>query len=188
MVALFPIQPAATIQVSAKPLSGQGAATPVAEAQACKADVESPRAITRALYHVISGNAGTPRDWPRFLSLFYPGAYLASTSKNDQTGEIKTSVRTPQEYISRNALYFAAHAFFESEIASRTQIFGQVAHVLSAYAAKSDKADPVPFARGLNSIELVSDGKRWWILSVSWIDERPDMPLPAATLPEALTK
>ena len=33
--------------------------------------------------------------------------------------------------------------------------------------------------RGINSIQLVRDGKRWWIASVVWDTERPDNPIPA---------
>jgi hypothetical protein len=37
--------------------------------------------------------------------------------------------------------------------------------------------------RGINSIELFWDGKRWWIASAVWDDERPDNPIPREYLP-----
>ena len=40
------------------------------------ADVESVEAIVTAVYESISGDAGVPRDWDRFRSLFLPGARL----------------------------------------------------------------------------------------------------------------
>ena len=39
--------------------------------------------------------------------------------------------------------------------------------------------------RGINSIQLVNDGKRWWIASVVWDTEQPDNPIPAQYLPNA---
>lgn len=39
--------------------------------------------------------------------------------------------------------------------------------------------------RGINSIQLFDDGNRWWIVSVYWQAETPDLPLPSAYLPEA---
>ena len=32
--------------------------------------------------------------------------------------------------------------------------------------------------RGINSIELFWDGKRWWIVTIFWQGEGPDNPLP----------
>ncbi|HMP94506.1 MAG TPA: hypothetical protein PKD90_16620, partial [Phnomibacter sp.] len=57
------------------------ACTVAAMAQPQQADVQSPRAIIEALYQVISGEAGAPRNWERFLHLFAPAARLIPTSK-----------------------------------------------------------------------------------------------------------
>jgi len=38
--------------------------------------------------------------------------------------------------------------------------------------------DPEPFARGINSFQLMNDGKRWWVLTIYWTSERPDLPIP----------
>jgi hypothetical protein len=38
--------------------------------------------------------------------------------------------------------------------------------------------DPKPFARGINSFQLIHDGKRWWVLTIFWEGERPDNPIP----------
>ena len=59
----------------------------------------------------------------------------------------------------------------------RTEQFGGIAHVFSAYDSKRLATDSVPFARGINSIQLFNDGKRWWVVTVFWDSERPDNPL-----------
>ena len=37
--------------------------------------------------------------------------------------------------------------------------------------------------RGINSIELFWDGKRWWIANAIWTDETPGQPIPNEYLP-----
>ncbi len=44
-------------------------------------DVESVDGIVSALYASISGEAGEPRDWERFKSLFADGALLIHTKE-----------------------------------------------------------------------------------------------------------
>jgi hypothetical protein len=51
-------------------------------------------------------------------------------------------------------------------------------HVFSTYEARQKADDPKPFMRGINSIQLFNDGKRWWVVSILWQSESPDNPLP----------
>ena len=43
--------------------------------------------------------------------------------------------------------------------------------------------DPEPFARGINSFQLLNDGTRWWVVSIYWLGESADHPIPAKYLP-----
>lgn len=138
-------------------------------------DVKSIDSILAALYNVISGPAGE-RDWNRFRSLFLPGATLTSAGKGAD-GNIRVRPRTVEEYVKGAGGYFAQHGFFESPIVSRIQTFGNIAHVFCSYESRNT-AGEAPFARGINSFQLAYDGKRWWIVSVLWDEERPDNPLP----------
>jgi hypothetical protein len=138
-------------------------------------DVKSIDSILAALYNVISGPAGE-RDWNRFRSLFLLGATLTSAGK-DRDGNIRVRPRTVEGYVTGAGGYFAQHGFFESPIVSRVQTFGNVAQVFCSYESRS-AAGEAPFARGINSIQLAHDGKRWWIVSILWDEERPDNPLP----------
>jgi hypothetical protein len=56
--------------------------------------------------------------------------------------------------------------FYEKEIARRTEQFGNIAHVWSIYESRHNEDDPEPFMRGINSIQLFNDGKRWWIVNI----------------------
>jgi hypothetical protein len=54
--------------------------------------------------------------------------------------------------------------------------------VFSAYDSKRTLQDAQPFARGINSIQVFNDGRRWWIVSVYWDSERAGNPIPAKYL------
>jgi len=138
-------------------------------------DVKSIDSILAAVYNVISGPAGE-RDWNRFRSLFLPGAALTSAEK-DRDGSIRVRPRSVEGYVTGAGAYFAQHGFFESPIVSRVQTFGNVAQVFCSYESRG-AASEAPFARGINSFQLAYDGKRWWIVSILWDEERPDNPLP----------
>lgn len=140
-------------------------------------DVASMDSTIAALYDVISGPAGKKRDWNRFRSLFIPGARLIPTGKR-QTGEIVSTVVDPEGYMTRSSKVLEEQGFFEKEIARRTETFGNIAHVFSTYEARHKPEDKEPLVRGINSIQLMNDGKRWWIVTVFWQAEAPDNPLP----------
>ena len=155
-----------------------------AQRAANPADVESIDAIIAATYEVISGPAGKKRDWDRERSLFVPGARLIPTAtvagKTDV--DLAPLVLNVEGYIARVEPLFAEQGFYETEIARRVEQFGQIAHVWSTYESRHDPSDPKPFMRGINSIQLFSDGKRWWILSIYWQHESAQHPLPGEYL------
>jgi hypothetical protein len=151
--------------------------TPTAVArEANPADVSSLNSIISALYDVISGPAGKKRDWDRFRSLFAPGARLIPAVTRQ--GKVEALVIDPDGYITRSAPFLEKEGFYEHEIARRTETFGHITHIFSTYESKHTAEDKTPFARGINSIQLLNDGKRWWIVTVYWDGERPDNPLP----------
>jgi hypothetical protein len=140
------------------------------------ADSGSIDAVVRALYEVISGPAGAPRDWSRERALLHPGARLIPTRLSPD-GRPLADVFDLDGYIASRSPMFEKDAFFESEIARETFVFGNIAHVLSAYELRRAPGEP-PFLRGINSIQLFHDGRRWWVLSIAWDNERPGNPLP----------
>lgn len=141
-------------------------------------DVGSVDAILAALYDVISGPAGTPRDWDRMRSLFAPGARLIPTRPKADSEGAEATVLTVDDYIERVRARFERDGFFEKEIARRQEAFGNIVHVFSTYASRHSAEDAQPFARGINSIQLLKDGDRYWIVTVLWDSERPGDPLP----------
>lgn len=154
------------------------AAAPAASQRpADAADVASVDAVIAALYDVISGPAGQARNWDRMRSLFIPGARLIPTGKA-QDGTVRHRVMTVEDYITQSGPMLERNGFFEREIGRTTESFGNVVHAFSAYDSKRTLQDAQPFARGINSIQLLNDGKRWWVVTVYWDSERPDNKIP----------
>ena len=139
-------------------------------------DAASIDGIIRAIYEVISGPAGAPRNWDRERNLFFPGARLIPTRPGPEGGAI-ADVFDVEGYIASRSPMFEKDSFFETEIARREFVFGNIAHVFSASELRR-APDEKPFVRGINSIQLFHDGNRWWILSIAWDNERAGTPLP----------
>jgi hypothetical protein len=157
------------------PPAAQLAPAPVAAARA--ADVESIDGIVAALYDVISGPAGKPRDWDRMRSLFAPEAHLMIAVPHPD-GSFALRTLTVEDYIGRNSKAFATMGFFERELARTSDSFGQIAQVFSTYESRHAANDAKPFQRGINSLQLFNDGKRWWVVNLVWRAEDERLPLP----------
>ena len=172
-------RPAPMILLLATLLAGPAAAqdAPPARPQ----DVESLDAIIAALYDVISGPAGEQRDWQRFHSLFVPGARLIPTGMSED-GEVRHRVMTAADFVTTSGAIMEERGFFEREIGRTTERFGNIAHVFSAYDSKNTPEDAEPFARGINSIQLLHDGARWWVVTIFWDSERAGNAIPARYL------
>lgn len=140
------------------------------------ADLATVDGIMSALYDTISGPAGKARDWDRLRSLFRNDGRMVvhSAGKN---GVINTRVLSLEDYITRVTPVFAKDGFYESELARKGEEFGQIAQVFSTYEARHAPEDK-PFVRGINSIQLVNDGQRWWISQLLWQPEGEKTPLP----------
>ncbi len=140
-------------------------------------DTESVDAILAALYDVISGPAGEERDWDRFRNLFSEKAHLIPIRVTpDTTHPVFLSV---EDYVQRVGPQLSQNGFFEKEIARTTDEFGHIVHVFSTYSAFQTAEDTEPFIRGINSIQLMHDGNRWFVVNIMWDPERPgSQPIP----------
>ena len=140
-------------------------------------DVKSVDGLLRAIYDVISGPAGD-RDWNRFRSLFLPQARFTQTDKApDNSGSVVYSWGV-DEFVRDAQGVFSKEGFYENAIVNQADTYGGVAQVFSSYESRH-KPGEKPFTRGINSIQLLNDGKRWWVVSILWDSERADNPLPA---------
>lgn len=142
---------------------------PVAEEQAIDK-------LVARVYAAISGPAG-PRDWEAFKALFVPEARLVPV------GDKGPLVLDVQGYIDRAGAMMAKEGFYESEVARRVERYGNVAHVFSTYESRHAPGE-APFARGINSIQLVRTPAGWRVLHIVWQSETPTLPIPSGYLPK----
>jgi hypothetical protein len=172
------------LAIAARTLTAQATPAtpaPAAVAAADSADVSTLDGIVCALYASISGPKGMPRDFARLRSLLAPEARFVPTGRN-AAGAARYRSWSVDEYIAAAGPGLMAGGFFESEIGRTTTSFGSVWHIMSAYDSRRTVDDPAPFQRGVNSIQLFNAGTRWYILSVMWDAERPDLSIPAQML------
>jgi hypothetical protein len=145
------------------------------------ADVSSPEAILNAVYSVISGPQGQPRDWDRMRSLFLPDARLIPTLPNGDHAD--AIVLTIDGYIARASARMATDGFYEHSTHNETEQYGNIVQVWSTYESRHAPADPTPFTRGINSFQLLKDGDRYWIVNIFWDAETSGHPIPTQYLP-----
>ena len=147
---------------------------PIIEARA--EDVGTIEGIVKASYETISGGAGVARQWGRDRTLFDPNSRSVAIHVDAKTGAIKTESMTEQDFADRSDASLVKDGFTERELKHVIKRFGNVATVLSSYEGS---ASGKVLERGVNIFQLYFDGKRWWILSMVWDEERPDNPIPA---------
>ena len=134
------------------------------------------------MYAMISGPKG-PRDWSRQANCFHPEARQIRTSI-DEHGRPVMKIMSLDDYSHDTTPYFAEHDFYEIEIGRRIDLFGNIAHVWSAYEARRSPDDEEPERQGVNSIQLFRDAdKGWRIISMIWDNAREDMDLPVVLKP-----
>lgn len=178
----MPFEPPSPAQSSAA-LRLQDAMAPFVAAPAAPEDVTSIDAIVRATYDAVSFTDGRGPDGARLASLCSPHARL---SKVHADGIDDMSVAEFVLRVQGRIRSAGLRTFIERELARRTEVFAGIAHVFTTYEARTavDEGDELLY-RGINSIQLRNDGRRWWILTILWTDERDDASIPAAYLPRA---
>lgn len=141
------------------------------------ADVGTIAGILHAWYDVINGPPGAPRQWRRDSTLYTTGATFVSM--DERNGKPEATMYTPEQYRRATNADFVKRGFFETEIGSRVERFGNLAQVRSVYETRRTADGPLT-ARGVNYILLYWDGTRWWVTGAVWENERPGSRLPDA--------
>jgi hypothetical protein len=177
-------QTAAPAPASRQPMPTSIATHPDWPAAKNPADVDTIEHLMASLYDVISGPAGQQRDWNRFRALFLPDGRMgvirpdmpATADKPARPGD--ATLFTPDTYVIRDDPFFKTNGFFEHGIANRIESFGNLTSVWSTYESRHALSDAQPFARGINTLQIVHAQGRYWVASIMWDDERPGLTLP----------
>jgi hypothetical protein len=152
------------------------------QANPAAADTASVDAIIAALYASVSHPDGVEPDWARMRKIFLPVGMLVPPKRAKQDMFTVIDVDGFRDLV-RQGMAAAkqrgeTNAFFEKEVARKLDCFGNVCQAFSTYEARRAPADEKPFTSGINSIQLLNDGERWWVASIVWDTERPDNPIP----------
>jgi len=145
--------------------------------------VQTLDSTLETLYSVISGEIGEARDWELFRFLFLPDAKLIPAGKSED-GTFQARYMTVEDYINTAGSYLVENGFFEKEIHRTEQSFGTITQVFSTYESFRSEKDTEPFMRGINSIQLLNDGERWWVVNIYWTQETPLNQIPKEYLPK----
>ncbi len=143
--------------------------------EARQEDVSTVDGMIRALYECVSFLPGKQPDYARLRTILHPRAVIAPP-RGDRAGEL--IIHDIESFIAESRLGVIStglegRGFYERETARRTQTFGNIVSVFSTYESRHQESDPAPIQRGINSIELMKDARRWWVVAISWDVETP---------------
>lgn len=138
-------------------------------------EVGSIKGITAALYEVISGPAGQ-RNWNRLKALCKPNAQFNALVPSAE-GEKIYQTLSLDEYIGKADPFFLESGFYEVETGQVVEEFNGIAQVFSSYETRTE-VDGEPFTKGINSIQLVYDQDRWWVVNILWGTATEDHKIP----------
>jgi hypothetical protein len=120
--------------------------------------------VIAEMYSSVCFEPGQRPDWSRQYEIFAPGARMVRV--NDD-GVFEFDVETFRENFEAMIDSGSMPSFWEGEIWRESRVFGEVAHVLSAYETRQTR-DGAPVNRGVNSIQLFQRDGRWWISAMIW--------------------
>lgn len=149
-----------------------------------KSELTTLDGVITALYESVSFPPGRQPDYGRLRTLFHPDARIVPPRTEKGSGlevlDLDSFITSSAEHVVTSGL--ERLGFHEREVARRTSAFGTMVHLFSTYESRHTVNDPAPFQRGINSIQLVKDAHRFWVLSILWEAEGPGNPIPRAFL------
>ena len=135
--------------------------------------------IIPALYRTVSGDAGSIKDWALLKKLHAPNGIITPLFHKD--GKPIANISSVDEFIALNKKIFKDINFYETEVASKIFTYGHMATILSHYESR-DNRNSKPYSQGINSFQLVNDGRRWCVISVTWDSDKGGHPVSSEML------
>ncbi|MEO6556685.1 MAG: hypothetical protein ABIN92_04165 [Ferruginibacter sp.] len=132
--------------------------------------------IIKAYYDVVTVKKGEKVSFERDSVLHIPNAIVGITQK-DKYGKAILKMISLRQFHNASDAFIEQDGFNEHELARKVENFGSIYQVWSTYETRNISTGPL-LERGINSIQLYHDGKRFWI--ISWIaeDETKQQPIP----------
>ena len=125
-------------------------------------DVSTLDGIIKAYYDVVTVKKGEKVIYERDSLLHVAGVKVAAIGQ-DQNGKATLHYTTLKQFHKESDAYIEKDGFIETEVNRKVDNIHNLWHVWSTYEARNTTPGPV-IERGINSLELYFDGKRFWIL------------------------
>jgi hypothetical protein len=160
----------------AAPAAFSADAPETAKADATLATAEG---VVKELYRLICVPVGGKTDWEQVRRLFIPEAVIILRVSKDASSTF-TVQSWIDDFIAYNEKAKSSERGFEEKIVRMsTTEFRDIAHILVLYEARMlDWSRPA--APGVDSIELIRKGGRWWIAAITNDLPNDEHPIPAA--------
>lgn len=127
---------------------------------------DSLDALIEAMYRAVSGpDRGLDIDLER--QVFTPDVRLMRCGL-DERGKPWRQDMSLSDYEENTREFLANTDFYEIETSKTVVHCPPFAYVLSEYEAKTDPASDELLLSGVNSIQCLHDGERWWICQMMW--------------------
>lgn len=132
--------------------------------------------LTDEFFRAVSFTVAEKPTYSKLHELFIePGLLIKNSGSTPEVAGVSEFIQPRQRSVDAGELT----QFHEAELASTTQLFGNVAQRFTAYA-KAGVLNGVPFkARGMICIQFILTPAGWRMSSMAWDDERPGLQLPS---------
>jgi hypothetical protein len=139
----------------------------------------TPEGLIRALYDMVSFDAGPEPDWGMFREVFLEDAVLVFSPSRAQPMRVMSVDDFIQDWrdFFRDA-ELAGKGFYETISALEVTEFGGLAHAFVIFEPRIGTESSHRQIRGLDSIELCFDGERWWVAAITTDFEGPGKSIP----------
>lgn len=151
-----------------------------AQTPATASPLETADGVVRELYRLVTVEKGEVTDWEAVRTLFLPQAVIVLRVSKDAS-----TVFNVQGWIDDFADWdekarVKERGFSETILVLKPRVFRDIANVFVLYEAAITDSDK-PATRGVDSIELIRKGERWWIAAIT-----NDLPNAANPIPPEL--
>lgn len=134
-------------------------------------------AVIHAMYDSICFEEGGRPDWARQAEIYAPDARMVRINDGGVFEFDQESYRVDFERMIASG---EMPSFWEGELWRDTQLYGDMAHVLSAYETRRGRNGPV-LNRGVNSIQLFQRDGQWRVSAMIWRREGRNVRIPESS-------
>ncbi len=137
--------------------------------------VKSIEGIVNELLKLISGDIDEERDWEAYRNLFLPTAQKwIINPKAPPHSQVRAM--NIEEFIRFVGPLYGRDGFLEVETGLTINEYNGIANVFQSYHAKNLKG--TYDKKGINSYQLIYHQDRWWIASLTFVNESPTAKIP----------